>query len=52
MAGFADAERVLKPHHRWHYSNLVYAMLGEVIARLEDVTGSRVCNTGSCGRWG
>lgn len=35
VAGFADAERVLKPHHRWHYSNLVYAMLGEVIARLE-----------------
>lgn len=35
VAGFADAERVLKPHHRWHYSNLVYAMLGEVVARVE-----------------
>ncbi|MDN5894680.1 MAG: beta-lactamase family protein [Nocardioides sp.] len=35
VSGFAEAERVLKPHHRWHYSNLVYAMLGEVIARLD-----------------
>ena len=33
--GFNEAERVLKPHHRWHYSNLVYAMLGEVVARLD-----------------
>ncbi|KRF14069.1 serine hydrolase [Nocardioides sp. Soil797] len=35
VEGFAQAERVLRPHHRWHYSNLVYAMLGEVIARLD-----------------
>lgn len=35
VSGFAEAERVLKPHHRWHYSNLVYSMLGEVIARLD-----------------
>ncbi len=35
VAGFGEAERVLKPHHRWHYSNLAYAMLGEVIARLD-----------------
>lgn len=35
VAGFAEAERVLRPHHRFHYSNLVYAMLGEVIARLD-----------------
>lgn len=35
VRGFADAERVLRPHHRMHYSNLVYAMLGEVIARLD-----------------
>ncbi|WP_067434426.1 serine hydrolase domain-containing protein [Nocardioides jensenii] len=35
VRGFAEAERVLRPHHRWHYSNLVYAMLGEVIARLD-----------------
>lgn len=35
VSGFAEAERILKPHHRWHYSNLAYAMLGEVIARLD-----------------
>lgn len=35
VRGFAEAERVLRPHHRWHYSNLVYSMLGEVIARLD-----------------
>jgi len=35
VAGFAGAERVLKPHYRWHYSNLVYAMLGEVVARID-----------------
>ncbi|MGI8576922.1 MAG: serine hydrolase domain-containing protein [Nocardioidaceae bacterium] len=34
--GFSQAERVLKPHHRWHYSNLVYALLGEIIARIDD----------------
>lgn len=35
VAEFAGAERVLKPHYRWHYSNLVYAMLGEVVARID-----------------
>lgn len=35
VAGFSEAERVLKPHHKWHYSNLCYAMLGEVIARAD-----------------
>lgn len=33
---FSKAERVLKPHYRWHYSNLAYAMLGEVVARIDD----------------
>jgi CubicO group peptidase (beta-lactamase class C family) len=28
VAGLDEAERVLKPHHRWHYSNLMYALLG------------------------
>jgi CubicO group peptidase (beta-lactamase class C family) len=36
VAGFAEAERVLRPHERWHYSNLMYALLGEVIARLDE----------------
>jgi CubicO group peptidase (beta-lactamase class C family) len=36
VSGWNEAERILKPHHRHHYSNLSYAMLGEVIARLDD----------------
>ncbi len=35
VSGFAEAERVHRPHHLWHYSNLVYSMLGEVVARLD-----------------
>lgn len=30
-----QAERVHPPHRLWHYSNLVYALLGEVVARLD-----------------
>jgi CubicO group peptidase (beta-lactamase class C family) len=35
LRGWNEAERVLRPHDRWHYSNLCYAMLGELIARLD-----------------
>lgn len=35
LTGWNDAERIGKPHHRFHYSNLVYSLLGEVIERLE-----------------
>jgi CubicO group peptidase (beta-lactamase class C family) len=35
VSGFNAAERVHRPHHRWHYSNLVFSMLGEVVARLD-----------------
>ena len=35
VRGFGEAERVLRPHHLWHYSNLAYAMLGEVVSRVE-----------------
>lgn len=35
VAGFDEAERVHTPHHLWHYSNLVFAMLGELVARLD-----------------
>jgi CubicO group peptidase (beta-lactamase class C family) len=38
VAGFNEAERVHKPHHLWHYSNLVFSMLGEVVARLDGRT--------------
>ena len=26
---FDDVEQILQPHARWHYSNVVYAMLGQ-----------------------
>jgi CubicO group peptidase (beta-lactamase class C family) len=35
LSGFAEAEQVGRPHDRWHYSNVVYAILGEVVARLD-----------------
>jgi CubicO group peptidase (beta-lactamase class C family) len=35
VTGFNQAERVHEPHRLWHYSNLVFAMLGEVVARLD-----------------
>ncbi len=33
VSGLADAEEVLQPGARWHYSNLAFALLGEVVAR-------------------
>ncbi|HEX6149682.1 serine hydrolase domain-containing protein [Nocardioides sp.] len=35
LRGFADVEAVGRPHDRWHYSNVVYAVLGELVARLD-----------------
>lgn len=35
VEGWNAAERIGRPHLRWHYSNLCYAMLGEIIARLD-----------------
>lgn len=35
LTGFAEAEAVGRPHDRWHYSNVVYAVLGELVARLD-----------------
>lgn len=32
---FDAAERVLAPDARWHYSNLMYSLLGEVVARID-----------------
>lgn len=32
---WAQAERVGRPHETWHYSNLGYGILGEIVARLE-----------------
>jgi CubicO group peptidase (beta-lactamase class C family) len=36
LAGLENAERVLTPGERWHYSNLAYGLLGEVVAGLRD----------------
>ena len=33
LVGTADAEQVLEPGSWWHYSNLAFALLGEVVAR-------------------
>jgi len=35
VSGWSDAERIGKPHHRFHYSNLVFSVLGEIVARLD-----------------
>jgi CubicO group peptidase (beta-lactamase class C family) len=32
---FDDVERVLRPHDHWHYSNVVFAMLGQLIEELD-----------------
>src|SRR5271157_1673011 len=32
---FDDVERILKPHARWHYSNVVYAMLGQLVEEID-----------------
>jgi CubicO group peptidase (beta-lactamase class C family) len=36
LGRLADAELVLPAGERWHYSNLAYALLGEVVARVCD----------------
>lgn len=33
LAGLVDAEQVLEPGSHWHYSNLAFALLGEVVER-------------------
>ena len=35
------AEQVLEPGRQWHYSNLVYALLGEIVARLSGTSCER-----------
>jgi CubicO group peptidase (beta-lactamase class C family) len=41
LAGLGNAERVLAPNVDWHYSNLAYALLGEVVARVSGVPFER-----------
>lgn len=35
VEGWNEAQRIDRPHNHWHYSNLGYAMLGEIVARLD-----------------
>jgi CubicO group peptidase (beta-lactamase class C family) len=37
LATLEEAEMVLAPGERWHYSNLAYVLLGEVVARLSGI---------------
>ena len=34
LASLGDAEQVLGPGERWHYSNLAYALLGDLVAQV------------------
>jgi CubicO group peptidase (beta-lactamase class C family) len=42
LARLGEAELVLAPGERWHYSNLAYALLGEVVARVSGTTFSEL----------
>ena len=52
LAGFNEAERVHPPHQLWHYSNLVFSMLGEVVARLDGRGWYEALRARTCNRWG
>jgi CubicO group peptidase (beta-lactamase class C family) len=41
LTGLAEAEQVLPPNDEWHYSNLAYSLLGEVISRVSGVDFGR-----------
>lgn len=45
VEGWNAAERILKPHHTWHYSNLAFSLLGEIVARIEGVEWARALQT-------
>ena len=57
LAGLEDAERVLRPGEAWHYSNLAFGLLGEVVMRrsehgYEDALRTRVLEPLGLGRTG
>jgi CubicO group peptidase (beta-lactamase class C family) len=35
LRGFNEAERMHRPHHVFHYSNLVFSVLGEIVAQVD-----------------
>ena len=41
LAGLGEAEQVLPPNLEWHYSNLAYALLGEVVGRVSGLPFER-----------
>ena len=41
LLGLGDAEQVLPPNVEWHYSNLAYSLLGEVVARVSGIEFGR-----------
>jgi CubicO group peptidase (beta-lactamase class C family) len=41
LASLSQAERVLQPGAYWHYSNLAYALLGEIVARRARMPATR-----------
>ena len=41
VARFEEAEQVLQPGAHWHYSNLAFALLGEVVARVSGMPVQR-----------
>ncbi len=45
VARTADAEQLLEPGTWWHYSNLAFALLGEVVARLSGSTWEEALQT-------
>jgi CubicO group peptidase (beta-lactamase class C family) len=46
LGTLGDAEQVLEPGRQWHYSNLVYALLGEVVARLAGMPAEQFVEEG------
>jgi CubicO group peptidase (beta-lactamase class C family) len=57
LEGLEDAERVLRPGEAWHYSNLAFGLLGEIVARrndggYEDALRARVLEPLGLGRTG
>ena len=52
VSALVDARQVLPPGARWHYSNLAFALLGEVVARrsgldYEDYVTERLLKLGA-----
>jgi CubicO group peptidase (beta-lactamase class C family) len=45
LAGLSQAEPVLAPHERWHYSNLAFALLGQVVAQVRATTWEQALAT-------